>query len=230
MLKDNVGRFVYDDAYMDMYAPYYAHARKIPSNANVLIIGANDGIIADPTWQVWQDSWNGYFVEPNPYAHERLKRNRSGTYIPYAVSSTTDVMTLYTMTPEAAKAYEQIGADGSCLTSFDRRHLEIRLLENLGKTTSEMGLENMIQPIAISCKTVKDILIEYQIPEVHLVQIDIEGMEYQVVPQCFDIGAEVVLWEHRHLSKLRKSELKWLAKSAGYETQDLRLDTFAYKL
>ncbi len=226
---DKVGRFTYGDDYMSMYQPYYDVVNKLNKQANVLIIGANDGIIADPTYRVWKNSWNGYFVEPNPYAMEQLQKNRSGTFIPYAVGPKDDVLTLYAMTEKAARAYESVGANGSCITSFDRKHIETRLLTNLASTTEELGLDNMIQPLTVSCKTIKSITRDFQIPHVHLVQIDIEGLEYEVVPQCFNIGIEVVMWEHQHLNKLKKLTLKHLATVQGYQVKELRFDTFAYK-
>lgn len=226
---NSTAKVIYDDKYMDMYSPYYTEARKLPPNANVLIIGANDGISADPTWQVWQDSWFGYFVEPNPYAHEALKRNRPGICIPYAISSIADVVTLYAMAPEVAKEYEHLGMNGSHLTSYNRKHIETRLLLNLKKDIEPKDLDNMIQPMVVSCMTIKDLLVEYCVPKFDLIQVDIEGMEFKVVPQCFDINSSIVIWEHKHLSLLRKLQLKWLAKAAGYETQELKFDTFAYK-
>lgn len=228
MLTDKIGRFVYDDKYMEMYRPYFDQARKI-ENANVLIIGANDYCHADPSYEIWKDSWTGYFVEPNPYAHENLKKNRKGIYIPYAISSKNDVMTLYAMTEIAAKEYEKVGANGSCITSFDRKHLETRLLTNLANTTEKLGLENMIQELVVSCKTVQDIIFEYSIPKLNIIQVDVEGMEVEIVPQCLKLNANIVLWEHQHLLNVRKAELKYLAQSKGYQVQQLRFDTLAYK-
>lgn len=226
---DKVGRFRYNDEYMSMYAPYHDVVSKIDSKANVLIFGANDGIVADPTYYVWKDTWRGYFVEPNPYAMERLKQNRVGTFIPYAVNGSDDVLTLYAMTEKVAKEYEKVGANGSCLTTFNRRNIEIRLLNNLATTTEQLGLENMISQFTVSCKTVKNIIREYEIGKVDLVQIDIEGLEPEVVPQCLKLGIDVVLWEHQHLYENQKSNLCDLAHSLGYEVTELPYDTFAYK-
>lgn len=231
-IPDKIGRFTYDDNYMSMYEPYYNivnKLNKLNNCINVLIVGANDGINEDPTYQVWKDTWNGYFIEPNPYAMEQLQKNRTGSFIPYAVGSSNDILTLYAMTESAAKAYEKVGANGSRITSFNRKHIETRLLTNLATTTEECGLDNMIQPLTVSCKTIETIIRDFDIGHVHLAQVDIEGLEYEVVPQCIIANIDVILWEHSHLSKLNKLTLKHLAIAKGYQVKELRFDTFAYK-
>ena len=218
-MSDQVGKFSYDGKFFQRYAPFFEAAKSLPDDAVVLVIGANDGVCADPSARVWRDGWRGYFVEPNPQARAALEHNRRGVVLPVAVSATPGVIRLWTMTPEAAKAYERIGANGTCLTSFNRDHIASRILLNMPQTAARLGVENMIVPIDVPAMPVKDL----GIPAPDLVQIDVEGMEPEIVPQCF--GASVILWEHQH--EANKGALEDLARQAGYTVTRLKNDSLA---
>ena len=221
-MGDMIGKFHYNAAFFTRYAPFFEAAQALPPDATVLVIGANDGILADPSNHVWQDGWTGVFVEPNPYVVEKLKRNRAGLVIQKAVSNEPGKLHLYTMTPDAAAAYEKVGANGTALTSSCREHIESRIRKNMPDTMNTMGLENMIERIEVECVPVRDLKVK---PD--LIQIDIEGMEQAVVPDCLDLGAKIVLWEHQHLNDAEKGKLEALARGKGYTTRRLRNDSMA---
>lgn len=219
-MADALGKFNYNAAFFTRYAPFFEAAKALPPDATVLVIGANDGILADPSNYVWQDGWLGVFVEPNPYVVEKLKRNRAGLVIHKAISNTPGKLHLYTMTPAAAAAYEKVGANGTALTSISREHIESRIRKNMPDTMNTMGIENMIERIEVECVPVHALKVK---PD--LIQIDIEGMEEAVVPDCLDLGAKIVLWEHQHMTDAAKGKLEALARSKGYTTRRLRNDS-----
>ena len=224
-MPDRVGKFNYDTRFFRRYGPFFREARKLPADAVVLVIGANDGVVADPSAHVWQPGWSGYFVEPNAAAMARLQRNRRGVFINAAISAEQGSLTLWTMTDEAAAAYERVGANGTCLTSHDREHIVTRIRENLPGTAASFGVDNMVKEIQVPAMRVAELFAEYSIPTPHLIQVDIEGMESVVVPQCLELGAQIVLWEHQH--EQDKGALEALAEEEGYRVQRLRNDSLA---
>jgi FkbM family methyltransferase len=224
-VSDRIGKFNYGAKFFQRYAPFFREVRKLPADAVVLVIGANDGVVADPSAHVWQEGWRGYFVEPNPAARERLRANRQGVIVPAAISDSREPLTLWTMTQEAAQAYERVGANGTCLTSYDREHIASRIRDNLGATAARLGVDQMMRAIEVPAMPVLDLINEYEIPAPDLIQIDIEGMEHMVVPQCLDLGAQVVLWEHQHA--MDKSALEAIARAKGYRVERLQNDSLA---
>jgi FkbM family methyltransferase len=224
-VRDRIGRFDYGQQFFRRYGQFFRQARGLPADAVVLVIGANDGVVADPSAHVWQPGWRGYFVEPNPAAMARLKSNRDGVFIASAVAEQAGTLTLWTMTDEAASAYERVGANGTCLTSHDREHIVSRIRTNLADTAARLGEDSMVKAIQVPAMRVTDLLTEYEIPTPDLIQVDIEGMEAVVVPQCLELGAQIVLWEHQH--EPDKDALELLAEAEGYRVVRLRNDSMA---
>ena len=213
------------------YKLFYDIVRdSIGDNANVLIIGANDGTTRDPLFQVWRSGWNAYFVEPNPSAQERLIASRDGRVIPYACGYGGKVK-LWRMTDGVANAYKKAkGDDGSCLTSFDREHITKRLERGLSALVEKHGLDEMVTDFEVDCLTIGDMIARDLIPaDIHLAQIDVEGMEPDIVPQVLAIGPSVVMWEHQHLSESLRKGIEDVAEMAGYEFERLRNDTMAWR-
>jgi FkbM family methyltransferase len=219
VLTDAVGRFDYSGAFWDRYAPFFAACESLPDDAVVVIVGANDGVTADPTRHIWREGWRGWLVEPHP----RVVTSGPGVVIKAAVAKQEGLLTLASMSESAARAYERVGANGSCLTSAHRKHIQIRLERNLSATYAKLG-EQAIETFTVRCAPLAVLLAEYDAPPPDLIQIDVEGMEPEVVPQALALRPRVLLWEHQHTPG---PALEQMAKKHGYQTTRLANDMLA---
>jgi FkbM family methyltransferase len=212
-MTDKVGKFNYSGKFWDRYTAFFDACKLLPKNANVLIVGANDGKIADPTKHIWKKTWNGWFIEPHPTIQPD-----HGHVIKAAVTDYVGTLQLYTMSDEAAESYKRIGAHGSCLTSFNREHIETRLRKNMSSTYAKLGNSAIVE-IEVPCAPIKTL-----VPDVHfdLIQIDVEGMEDLIVPQALDLRPMIILYEHQHLNN---DSLAEKAKKQGYTVTRLKTDT-----
>jgi FkbM family methyltransferase len=202
---------------------------QVPHDAAVLIVGANDGVTADPLYRIWRNTWHGYFIEPDPDARRRLAKNRRGTILPYAIGE-GGTLTLHKMASEAARMYaRKKKADGSCLTTIEREQIVVRLRRNLPELVAKHGIDDLIHTIDVECKTIPQLRGENLLPnDIDLAQIDAEGMDDVVALQC--IGpVPVIMWEHQHLGAQRAGAVADAARYAGYIVEKLRNDTVAWR-
>jgi len=211
---DAIGKFNYSGTFWNRYQPFFEACKHLPENARVLIVGANDCKTADPTRHIWKPTWEGWFIEPNPDVDPG-----EGHVIRAAVAKQSGRLTLYRMSEEAAEAYAKVGAHGSCLTSFDRQHIESRLRKNLSETYARLG-DNAIKTLSVPCVPLDELVNG----PFDLIQIDIEGMEPVVVPQALMLQPSILLWEHQHT---KGRQLDEMAQNQGYTVQRLRNDTLA---
>lgn len=211
---DAIGKFNYSGKFWDRYRSFFDACAALPANARVLIVGANDGDVADPARHIWQPGWEGWFIEPNPDVPLNEKN-----VIRAAVAENVGTLKLYRMSEEAAEAYRAVGAHGSCLTSFSRQHIEKRLRKNLSRTYARLR-GSAIETITVPCGPLGSLVSGY----FDLIQIDVEGMEPVVVPQALAMRPQILLFEHQHTPG---TDLDEMAKAQGYATTRLRNDTLA---
>lgn len=219
----------YGKKYFSRYQPFFDAMESAPDDADIIVIGANDGVTADPLYRVWRDSWRGFFIEPNPDAQERIRVNREGVVIPCAISDEEGFLTLYAMTTDAAAGYvEAVVADGSTITSANRQYIVDSILTRWPQgVTKFSGIDRMTREIQVPSRRLDSVVSEYGIRP-YAIQIDVEGMETVVVPQALSVGASVVMWEHIHIDA--PDELEDLARSIGYQMVKMRQDTMAYEM
>lgn len=191
-----------------------------------LQIGSNDGRFGDPLVRLIKDrgNWSGIFVEPVPYAYERLKLNygvsEKFTYEQLAIGEAFETKTFYYVS-EAAKDdlgkqlppwYDQLG-------TFERPHI-LKHLDGI--------LEPYIIEVPIDCVPLQHILEKNNVQSLDVLHIDTEGFDYQVLRQ-FDLPRylpRVVLFEHKHLSKADQDAADQLLIESGYSLTKISGDTF----
>lgn len=150
-----------------------------PEDFTVVSIGANDGIFVDELFQsnLIDERWNAYFIEPVKKRFDLLVENynmyftnNNFVYLNYAISNSNEDRTLIT--------YDNDDSFGLC--SFFREKNE--------KTVT----------INVKCKTFSDFICENNISKIDLLKIDTEGMDYEIILQCFEakIFPKVILFEH----------------------------------
>jgi len=222
------------EKFFERYAPFFAAVDKYADQIqNVLVIGANDGQLADPVGQCWREHWFGGFVEPDPETGARLlrfleKEKRKSRWIQDACGTEdfTRPLKLYRLIRFAALRYKEVtGDDGSALTSFDYKHIADRIKKHLPGLVQEYGMSFLIQDIDVNVY-VPSYLLDVFSPQ--LVQVDVEGMDYEIVEEILQYDEKlplIILFEHQHLTAQQCTVLDALAAQKGYRRTHMRNDT-----
>jgi FkbM family methyltransferase len=195
------------------------------SHPTFVKVGANDGVTGDPCSDILlaDRAWSGVLIEPVPYCFERLKRNFAEARFSLqqvAIGATRGTKTLYYVAPEAAEGIPGLPSFFDQLGSFDRSHI---LRHADGK------LEPYIVERDVEVCTLSEILERTAIRELHLLHIDVEGHDFEVL-RSLDFARYTPLMifvEHRHLSEADRAALRDLLTANGYEIQDCGSDYFA---
>lgn len=180
----------------------------------VLQIGAFDGHACDPLLEILQDeNISAILMEPQKIPYERLVEryatNPRVSLINAAVAEHDGVVKLYVPgsadSPKAsliAQHHRRFGSDAK-----DVRELEV-------PSVSVGSLVNMFHG-----------------ERLHLLQVDIEGMDYQILKCFFDAGVEpdVLNFESLHLSRAERLASRQLLNARGYWWIESDQDTFALK-
>lgn len=181
---------------------------------HVLQIGAFDGHACDPLLEVLQnENVSAILVEPQKIPYERLVEryaaNPRVSLINAAVAEHDGVVKLYVPgsadSPKAsliAQHHRRFGADAK-----DVRELEVPSI------------------------SVGSLLKMFHGERLHLLQVDTEGMDYQILKWFFDAGVEpdVLNFESLHLSKADRLASRQLLNTRGYWWIETDQDTFALK-
>lgn len=192
-----------------------------------LQVGSNDGRFGDPICRLikTRGNWSGVFVEPVPYAYERLVKNYGidpkYTFEKVAISACREKKTFFYVS-EAAK--EELGDDLPVwydqLGSFDKEHI-LKHLDGI--------LAPYVVGVEIECEPIKEVLERNSITSLDLVHIDTEGFDYQVLKQI-DLSSyrpQLILFEHKHLSPSERLMAKEMLENAGYRLAEIDGDTLA---
>ena len=106
------------------------------------------------------------------------------------------------------------------LGSFDRKHIK-------------KHLNGVLEPFIIECKVqvcpLSDVLMRNGIKDMHLLHVDAEGHDYEVLKTLdFAKFAPLSIFvEHKHLSWTQKTEMMHLLRQHGYSVRDCGEDYFA---
>lgn len=226
-----------DAEWFSRYDRFFDLVRELaPPDAVVLEIGANDGTTRDPIGHVWRQGWRGVFVEPNPWAMARLRETRghAHTYIEAAVAqSTGGALTLWTMKPTAAEAFRKVtGDNGYCLTTVDFEHIASRVRKRLPGLVAAYGVEALLAAIVVPKMALADMLSQYAVFPVDVVQVDCEGMDGVIARQVAalrGVRPRIVMYEHQHLAADDREAADAALTAAGYTVEALRNDTVGWR-
>jgi FkbM family methyltransferase len=181
----------------------------------VLQIGACDGIVSDPIHKlIKKHAWQGVLVEPQKNEFERLKLNYAGCpglrFENAAIADSDGLRPLFKMKEEAIEADWQ----RSIASLIPKPYLE---------------QQDMLSVEMVACITFRTLLSHYGVERIDLLQIDVEGYDYELI-KLFDFQAvkpRLIRYEHRHLSLLDRSSCKRHLKNMGYEILVMEHDTGA---
>jgi FkbM family methyltransferase len=189
----------------------------------VLQIGANDGRQND-FMQGWYNDARvqAILVEPQREAFARLtaRYHRNPRIFPVncAVTRTGESLRIFRF----ANAQENdVGID--VLASFDRKHLEV-WKERL-KITSDIVSEEY------PGETIKSLLEKMKWPQVHMLTIDTEGYDYEILRSLGTLESlpDVLVFEHLNLEPATKRKAVELMMSNNYGIHWARQDAFCVR-
>jgi FkbM family methyltransferase len=189
-------------------------------------IGANDGVTGDPCSDILLSPgrWKGLLVEPVPYCIARLEANfpdRTRFAIaPLAIGSRDGDATFYYVDERARAALPDLPPYYDQLGSFSRDHIVKHL---------DGALEPFILERRVPVRRLSGLLDERGITEIHLLHVDVEGFDLEVLKTLdFQKHAPVLIFvEHKHLDDGGRNEMRRLLSGNGYAVRDCGGDFFA---
>ncbi len=200
-------------------------SRIVPEPAFVKV-GANDGISGDPCSDILlaNTNWRGLLIEPVPYCFDRLKANFQDSQRfcleQVAIGAPAGHTSFYYVGQRANQSLSGLPEWFDQLGSFDRNHIV-------------KHLNGRLEPFTIECKVevcpLSDVLARNRIREVHLLHVDAEGHDYEVL-KTLDFAQHTplsIFVEHRHLSSAQKAEMLRLLHKHRYSVRDCGADYFA---
>ena len=163
-------------------------------------IGSNDGKTNDPLFPYVSKGthWKGTLVEPIPYLFERLRQNYAGRedlfFEQVAISEAPEPSTFYFVEPKAASILK-LGPHFDQFNSFNKAHI----IRFLGTKIEPYISETRIRPL-----TLDSLIRKYDLSDLDLLHVDVEGHDYQVIAQLDlkSLQPRFILCEYMHLSAL----------------------------
>ena len=191
---------------------------------NFVQVGAQDGVTGDKIYEhVVAESWEGILVEPRGAMFARLKENYEGraglAFVQCAISGRAGSEVLFALDPED----RELPAWAHGLGSFD--------LEVLLKHEDQLpGIRERVVTEAVSCRTWGELFSEFPLPKVDLLQIDVEGRDFELL-RLFPFRRTrpgLVRYEHKHLSPEDRVAAEALLVGLGYAPLIGPQDTVAF--
>ena len=180
--------------------------------AFVLQIGAMDGELFDPMHEyITQFEWSGLLVEPVPAQFERLQetyKNQPQLQLSnVAIADEIGTASMYHL-PTQKVDNREVPKWGYGTTSFynDRNALAFD------------EVKDHIEEITVQTTTLPALLEEHKVQEIDVLQIDVEGHDYQVLKQ-FDFNKYhplIINMEIINLPKAENTATKRLLDKHGY--------------
>jgi len=173
-----------------------AHYLMNKEDLHFIQIGANDGKTYDPIHKfVKKYNWSGVLVEPQPEAYSHLTANYAGQsaliFVNSALSSDNEPRILY----RTKYGCKELPTWSQGLATFDKSIL-------LAHKELIPDIEAYIEEQIVPCVTFGDLLVMTGKRDVDLIQIDVEGYDYEIIKLIpFDtINPNIIHYEHKHLS------------------------------
>jgi len=208
------------------FRDYCSRVSKLIPEPFFVKVGANDGLTADPCSDILlaNSNWKGLLIEPVPCCFNRLKINFGdpSRFIleQVAVGTSTGKAKFYYVDPEAAQKLPDLPPWYDQLGSFDRKHIS-RFLGG--------SLERFILELDVEVRVLSELLEKHNIQEVHLLQIDTEGYDYEILKtiDLLSVAPLMILLEHKYLSGKQRREMLFFLLKLGYSIRACGGDYFA---
>ena len=165
------------------------------NNFGLVVFGAHSGSWLKLLFEEHQNQ-NILLVEPVPYNIALLKENSAKynniTIETSAVSEKNEIKKFYYIKPDAVKKLGKHWASG--IGSFDKQHI----LNHKNKRFLVSDLD--IEEINIQYLTFSDLTDKYSISSIGLLQIDVEGAEFEILNSIDFKKIEIkkIIFEFKH--------------------------------
>ena len=161
----------------------------------LVVIGAHSGVWLTSLFEEYQNQ-NILLVEPVPYNIDLLKVNTAKynniTIEISAVSEKNEIKKFYYVKPDAVEKLGKHWASG--IGSFDKQHI----LNHKNKRF--LVSDTDIEQIDIQYLTFSNLIEKYSISSIDLLQIDVEGAEFEILSSInFEkIEIKKIIFEFKH--------------------------------
>lgn len=181
-------------------------------NVNIIQIGSNDGVHGDPIFKLIKknEKWKALFVEPIPYLFQRLQDNYGSdnrfSYENVAINEGIQ-QTFYSVKEEAKNDLPNLPSWYDQLGSFDKKNI-LKHLDGI--------LEPYIVETQLKGMSLDELFCKNEIQDITLLHIDTEGYDWKILSQLKldTITPEIILFEHKHLTKSEKNNsIKFLKEA-----------------
>lgn len=172
-------------------------------------IGANDGVSFDPIYHlITKEKVHGIALEPIPDIYSKLRKNYADypnvKLVNKAIHSSEKEMILYRVDPDKKEYPDWVKGTAS----FNKNHHE------LGAIQPTDIIEQKVQ-----CISLDELIKEYNISHIDLLQIDTEGYDYEIIKMIdfskmapsiisFEHGLEAGIMSGAHLFEIQQLLLR----------------------
>lgn len=197
-------------------------------------IGANDGFQNDPIHKfIKRDQWRAVLLEPQPYLFSHFlsplhAKRATITPVHAALAKTDGTLSLYKV------ACHERWATG--LSSFDRstieQHIESGHIEQKARkygSTLPVDRSDWITTVEVPTISPETLCSRYNIESVDLLQIDVEGLDDNIL-YLWDVEkrpVQAVIFEHIHLPPERLMAVHTYLEKLGYVWKTYGANTLA---
>ena len=165
------------------------------NNFGLVVIGAHSGVWLKSLFEDYQNQ-NILLVEPVPYNISLLKKNTAKynniKIETSALSDKSEIKKFYYVKPDAIEKLGKHWASG--IGSFDKHHI-------LNHKNKRFKIENSdIEEIELQYLTFADLINKYSIKSVDMLQIDVEGAEFEIL-NSIDLNKiliKKIIFEFKH--------------------------------
>ena len=165
------------------------------SNFGLVVIGAHSGVWLKSLLDEYQNQ-NILLVEPVPYNIALLKENtakyKNINIETSAVSENNEIKKFYYVKPDAVKRLGKHWASG--IGSFDKQHILNHKYKRF------MVNDTDIEEMDVQYLTFSNLMEKYSVSSIDLLQIDVEGAEFQILNSInFEkIEIKKIIFEFKH--------------------------------
>ncbi len=202
------------------------YLNSLKKDIRFLQIGAYDGLSNDPLLAAAERyGWSGICVEPQPRAFVQLQKvykdRPKVQLVQAAIGPSNEKKVFYSLKEDVRLpmwAYQ--------LASFDRSHI----LKHQ-PMFCDVQLDGLILEEKVDCITFDYLLETTSIDYVDVLQIDVEGYDYELL-KMFNLPSRlpsVVNFEHVHLSKSDWNSAAEMLINLGYRLAVAGWDTLAFR-
>ena len=165
------------------------------NNFGLVVIGAHSGVWLKSLFEDYQNQ-NILLVEPVPYNISLLKKNTAKynniKIETSALSDKNEIKKFYYVKPNVIEKLGKHWASG--IGSFDKHHI-------LNHKNKRFKIENSdIEEIELQYLTFADLINKYSIKSVDMLQIDVEGAEFEIL-NSIDLNKiliKKIIFEFKH--------------------------------